>query len=884
MKRTKWLLIYIIIQSNSVFGMSFDLTLASLTNHNTSAYAAYNQAKFPANFGTTSWVNRDGTTIAINPTEMDMSLNPVTPGHVSKMDVHTLIPSRPDLRWFAHITPWFTGSSPHINIGLTNNTTDYVQAMVTDMKYRGFNGVIIDWDGPTDSTDGVTQKIKSYLASLTNNTFTYIVMIDKGTLTGTNAAQNQAILQTNVQYCQTQYLNDTNYEREPLTNGKPILMFFGARAIVGDAGMAAVKANTGGNMIWVENPTYLYSSWEDQCFLWTDQFDNGINTNDPFNLTVITNDYVPIRTSGKMAFGAMCGNFNGTLTGTTNWSLGRYLPSSNGLCLIQRAAAINSVIPANVTRMQWATWSDWEEGTEVESPIDNNVTLSIQIIATNILSWTNINGDQRTIDHYEIYASTDGTNAAYLGSVPVGVSQTNLSTTGFTQGVYQLYVDAIGKPCIHDHISPSVSYSVLVQAPVTTTLAATSIGITNATLNATVNPGGASTAIYFQYGLDTNYGSLTATNYLAAGLSLVGISNVITKLLSATPYHFRAVAINSAGTNLGSDLQFTTLTNTLVPLLQYTFDDVANLYFAADSGASPQANGYFSGAATRTSYGQTPTGTGFALDLAGSNSGVNNWLTVSNAVKLNNLTNFTLCAWVNLPGTNQPAANDRIFGKEATGSGFGLQFVPNTGNSTLSSSSFRLDLNVNSTSSGIYDAANLNASNQWLFVAVTYNGANLLVGGSITTNVIFYSGTLASQVASIAESGGSNTGYVTNNPNQLRIGGTAASGSDRTPPVWVDDVRIYNTVLGPSDLESVRTAFVNTTPQKANINTPFFTTNGFTLNFLGTLGVWYTVQRAPYITGPWNNLASIMPDTSGSVLWVDTNAPETNAFYRIQSP
>jgi hypothetical protein len=49
--------------------------------------------------------------------------------------------------------------------------------MITDMKNRGFNGVVIDWYGQGHSTDGVTQKIKSYLASLTNNTFTYIIMV-----------------------------------------------------------------------------------------------------------------------------------------------------------------------------------------------------------------------------------------------------------------------------------------------------------------------------------------------------------------------------------------------------------------------------------------------------------------------------------------------------------------------------------------------------------------------------------------------------------------------------------------------------------------------------------------------------------------------------------
>src|SRR6266550_2289136 len=140
------ILLCVMAHASSAFALNFNVTLASLTNHNTSAYAAYNQGNFAANFGTTTWVNQNGTTMPVDPTKMDESLNPITPGHVSKTDVHTLIPSRPDLRWFAHATPWF-GTASHISIGLTNNTTSYVAAMITDMKNRGFNGVVIDWYG-----------------------------------------------------------------------------------------------------------------------------------------------------------------------------------------------------------------------------------------------------------------------------------------------------------------------------------------------------------------------------------------------------------------------------------------------------------------------------------------------------------------------------------------------------------------------------------------------------------------------------------------------------------------------------------------------------------------------------------------------------------------
>jgi hypothetical protein len=161
----------LMLQAATAFGINFNVPLVSLTNHNTSANPAYNAFNFSANFGPTSWVSQAGAIIAVDTNKLDQSLNPITPGHVSKTDVHTLLPSRPDLRWFAHATPWF-GPNNHINIGLNNNTDAYVAAMITDMKNRGFNGVVINWYGKTHQTDNVALRIKNYLASIPGNTFT----------------------------------------------------------------------------------------------------------------------------------------------------------------------------------------------------------------------------------------------------------------------------------------------------------------------------------------------------------------------------------------------------------------------------------------------------------------------------------------------------------------------------------------------------------------------------------------------------------------------------------------------------------------------------------------------------------------------------------------
>lgn len=446
------MVICLLAPAASVLGVTFNIPLLSLTNHNTSANAAYNAVNFSENFGPTSWVSQAGATIPVDASKMDQSLNPITPGHVSKTDVHTLIPKRPDLRWFAHATPWF-GPASHIDIGLNNNTDAYVAAMITDMKNRGFNGVVINWYGKTHQTDEVTKKVKSYLASLPGNNFTYILMLDKGTLGGLGTSN----LEYQIHYCQTNYFNDPNYEHEPVSTGQPILMFFGVRSVVGSAGMSTIKSDLGGNMVWVEQGTsYLSEPWEDESFQWTDNFDNGVNPSDPFNLNAVTSQFTTIKNSGKKAFGAMCSQFNGTLTKSLGWSLGKYLPGSNGVCEVQRALVINAAIPANMTRMQWATWSDWEEGTAVESGIENNFSVTAQM-NTNLLSWTITSGDERTVDHYEIYAASNGVNAAYLGSVISGSHKTNLSLSGLSPGSYQFYVDAIGKPCIRDHLSQPVT-------------------------------------------------------------------------------------------------------------------------------------------------------------------------------------------------------------------------------------------------------------------------------------------------------------------------------------------------------------------------------------------------------------------------------------------
>ncbi len=89
--------------------------------------------------------------------------------------------------------------------------------------------------------------------------------------------------------------------------------------------------------------------------------------------------------------------------------------------------------------------------------------------------------------------------------------------------------------------------------PTVKTSAATSAGESEATLNGTVNPHGAETSYYFEYGLTTGYGSKTAEASAGAGTKSVAESKIVTGLAASTTYHFRMVATNSKGTAYGAD-------------------------------------------------------------------------------------------------------------------------------------------------------------------------------------------------------------------------------------------------------------------------------------------------------------------------------------------
>src|SRR5205814_137519 len=102
--------------------------------------------------------------------------------------------------------------------------------------------------------------------------------------------------------------------------------------------------------------------------------------------------------------------------------------------------------------------------------------------------------------------------------------------------------------------------------PAVTSNPATNVASFSATLNGSLNPRGATTTVYFQYGPTTSYGSMTATQSKTGNTGQAVRAN-ISGLMTSTTYHFRIVATNSAGTTHGGDRIFTTLSATGLPVV-----------------------------------------------------------------------------------------------------------------------------------------------------------------------------------------------------------------------------------------------------------------------------------------------------------------------------
>jgi hypothetical protein len=151
------------------------------------------------------------------------------------------------------------------------------------------------------------------------------------------------------------------------------------------------------------------------------------------------------------------------------------------------------------------------------------------------------------------YGSKTASKSAGSGTASVGVSA---AVSGLAAGrVYHYRIVATSDAGTSRGADRTFTTA---GAPVAVTGSASAITTRSARLAGTVNPNGQATSWYFEYGPTTGYGSKTSTKSAGSGTRSTGVSITITALKTATAYHYRLVATNSSGTNVGADRAFGT--------------------------------------------------------------------------------------------------------------------------------------------------------------------------------------------------------------------------------------------------------------------------------------------------------------------------------------
>ena len=368
----------------------------------------------------------------------------VKPGNISKVDIHTLLYTGTTTKVFAHYMPWWN-SSGHVSIGLGDEANPaVVNAQVADAISRGMDGFIVDWYGP-QNTHHNTATLNVKAAAEASPNFEFAICEDSGSLTG--AANVTTKLLSDIQYMADNYFSSPRYF---LWNGRPVVLFFLNTTLAID--WATVRAQAAGNPLFIfRNASGFTSADSDGSFSWTNVSSNasdiGLSAMDSFYTTGIAHPSL-------LTIGSVYKGFNDTLA---SWGSNRIENQQCGQTWLATFAEVNKYYSASnqLPVLQIPTWNDYEEGTEIESGIDNCVTVSAAL-AGQTLNWS-ITGQESTLDHYVIYISQDGQNLMPLAEAPAGDHTMDLSGYSFASGTYKIYVKAIAKPGLLNQMSGAVT-------------------------------------------------------------------------------------------------------------------------------------------------------------------------------------------------------------------------------------------------------------------------------------------------------------------------------------------------------------------------------------------------------------------------------------------
>jgi hypothetical protein len=367
--------------------------------------------------------------------------------NVSKLDVHSLLYPGANTKVLAHLMLWFDGAN-HMNVGYNSADPVQVKKQIQDMIDRGIDGVIIDWYGPSSPVDQAT---RAFIAEAENHPgFSVAIMVDQGAIqqnmcTGCSAQQTLVQL---LQYVEAKYFPSAAYLR---IDGAPVVTNFDID-LVYKIDWPAAKASLASAPLFIfQNSDGFSHAITGGSYSWV------MPTTTDFGLTYLNDFYrAGLKVPQEKTIGTTYKGFNDSLAA---WGAKRVMSQQCGQTWLQTFNKANAFYNSSrqLNFLQVVTWNDYEEGTEIESGIDNCLSVSASVSGDS-LNWK-VTGHENTVDHYTPYVSTDGKNLMPLNDLAVGLGSLNLCSYSLAAGNYTLYLQAVGKPSLKNQISRPVQYT-----------------------------------------------------------------------------------------------------------------------------------------------------------------------------------------------------------------------------------------------------------------------------------------------------------------------------------------------------------------------------------------------------------------------------------------
>lgn len=367
-------------------------------------------------------------------------------GNVSKLPVRNLLPGFSG-KVLAHYMPWW-GNTGHINIGYSSHDAVHAEATVEDMISRGYDGVMVS-EANSNSWD--QQGALTMFAAVQNHPgFLFAVSDNKGAYSG--ATDVTARLLSNIAFDNTNYFQSPNYLR---VGGRPVVYVFDN---ISGIDWTTVQAQAAGNPMFIfRNKSGFSPSYSEGAFSWI----GFPSSTDTTGLGYLDGFYgTSLSYTAKVSTGSGWKGFNDTVA---SWTQNRIIPQNCGNLWMDSLARYVSTVPAGPAILKVATWNDYEEGTELETGIDNCASMSASVSGSTLNfgpTFSSSTGSERTVDHYEVFISTDGQNLMKLTDVAVGNRTLNLSNYSLANGTYKLYVKMVSQPGILNRMSGAVTYTV----------------------------------------------------------------------------------------------------------------------------------------------------------------------------------------------------------------------------------------------------------------------------------------------------------------------------------------------------------------------------------------------------------------------------------------